>query len=156
MVFLGGSTIKTEISIRPTSLRLELINELEFLVFGNQLVTQVRLAEIINKQPLLLVAYQGAQPVGFKFGYVIPDTQTFFSWLGGVQQSYRRQGIAQQLLNYQENTALGMGLDKIYFTTFDRFPAMISLGKKNGYRLIRSELDEGELKYWYEKFLSKS
>ncbi len=106
-----------------------------------------------NNNPLLLIAFDGEKPIGFKLGYVIPDTRTFFSWLGGVHPDYRKQGIAQQLLDLQEKTAMERGLETIYFTTYDRFPAMINLGKKNDYKLTGTEIDAEELKYWYKKQL---
>lgn len=126
------------------------------MIFGQRRVTQKKLDNIINNQPLLLVASLENRPIGFKLGYVIPGTLTWFSWLGGIHPDFRQRGIAQQLLNQQEKHAETLGLDKIYFTTFDQFAAMINLGQKNDYHLIRSEFDDGELKYWYQKSLPKS
>ena len=147
--------INTEIIICSRPVEIKLLHEFEQMIFGGQRVTQEKLARVMSNQPLLLIAAAGDQLVGFKLGYVIPDTRTWFSWLGGVHPDYRRQGIAQRLLNLQEQHAKELGLNKIYFTTFDRFAAMIDLGKKNGYQLIRSELDNGTMKYWYEKALPK-
>ncbi len=129
---------------------------LEQLVFGTHRVNSDKLVKVQNNHPLLLVAYVNDQAIGFKLGYTIPGTRTFFSWLGGVHADYRRRGIAQRLLDQQENEARKMGLDKIYFTSFHRFAAMISLGQKNGYVLVRNELDDGEMKFWYEKVLSEA
>ncbi|MEA3286538.1 MAG: GNAT family N-acetyltransferase [Candidatus Marinimicrobia bacterium] len=148
--------IKTPIIIHSNKVEIHRVNEFEKMIFGSQHVTPKSLARIVNNHPLLLVASQGDRPVGFKLGYVIPDTRTWFSWLGGVHPNYRKRGIAQQLLNLQEKHAKILGLEKIYFTTFDRFTAMINLGEKNGYQLIRSELDNGEMKYWYGKSLLKN
>lgn len=121
------------------------------MIFQNHRSTIEKLDRIKNQMPLLLVAFDGAKAIGFKLGYAIPDTATYYSWLGGVHQDYRRRGIAQELLERQEQKASDMGMTKIYFATYDRFPGMISLGEKNGYQLARSEVDNGELKYWYEK-----
>jgi len=107
-----------------------------------------------NNRPILLVAFKENTQVGFKLGYVIPGTQTLFSWLGGVHSLHRRSGIGQHLLERQEALAREMGLDKIYFTSYDRYEAMIRLGEKNGYELIKTEPDVGEIKYWYQKNLS--
>ncbi len=128
-----------------------LVNQLEEMIFNNHRVTEPKLKRVRENHPLLLVAYCENQAIGFKLGYLIPETEKFFSWLGGVRPDYRRQGIAQALLIHQEHFAHGLGVPSIYFTTYDRFPAMIQLGKKNEYRLIKSEMDDGEMKFWYEK-----
>lgn len=130
------------------------MNSLEKMIFGAARATRSKLEQIRKQQGLLLVAYDEQSPIGFKLGYVIPGQHSFFSWLGGVHPRYRRRGIGQSLLDQQEAHARMLGLKKIYFTTFDRFPVMIKLGKKNKYILAKSDLDEGELKYWYEKQLS--
>ena len=124
------------------------------MIFQNHRVSEARLAKIKNQQPLLLVAYHKDKPIGFKLGYTIAGTARFFSWLGGVHPDFRRQGLAQRMLEIQEAYASKIGSSEIYFTSFEKFPAMIRLGKRNGYRLTRSEMDEGELKFWYAKTLN--
>ena len=123
------------------------------MIFGNARVTASRLEKIQQQHPLLLIAYDGESPIGFKLGYVIEGVRTFFSWLGGVDSNYRRQGIAQALLDFQEHHVKNVGIATIYFTTFDRFPAMIQLGKKNNYVKVKTALKGGEKKYWFEKQL---
>ena len=129
------------------------MNTLEEMVFNSHRASDSKLAEITEKNGLLLIAYHGEDPVGFKLGYATAPDRIFFSWLGGVHKNFRRQGIAQNLLIKQESLVEDMGIRTIYFTSFDRFPAMISLGKKNGYKLVRKEIDKAEMKYWYEKHL---
>jgi len=141
------------IEIKRQPLDLQLINLLEQMIFGQTRLDAHRLHQIERLQPHLVVAYHGNKKVGFKLGYCIKDQQKFFSWLGGVHSSYRRQGIAQDLLNAQEDYVRSLALKTIYFTTFDRFPEMIALGKKNHYILVRTAQDGGEVKYWYEKHL---
>ena len=46
------------------------------------------------------------QLVGFKFGYATAPRR-YYSWLGGVDEGYRRQGIALQLLENQHDWARG-------------------------------------------------
>jgi len=124
------------------------------MIFGHERATEARLEQIRNQQGLLLIAYDGVDPVGFKLGYIIANKHSFFSWLGGVHPDYRRQGIGQALLENQEQHVRTLGITEIYFTTFDRFPAMIKLGKKNNYSLVKTALDEGETKYWYARQLT--
>lgn len=145
--------ISPKIEIRLESLELNIINSLEMMIFGNSRVTKSRIEKIRQQNPLLLVAYIDDNPIGFKLGYVIEGGQTFFSWLGGVGAAFRRQGIAQSLLDAQEDHVRGMGVSAIYFTSFDRFPAMIELGKKNNYIKVKTALRDGENKYWFEKQL---
>ena len=130
-----------------------MVKSLERMIFGEARVTESRLEKIRQQNALLLIAYDGDSPIGFKLGYVVEGTQTFFSWLGGVHENYRRQGIAQALLDFQEHEVKSMGISTIYFTSFDRFPEMIQLGKKNNYTLVKTALDGGENKYWFEKQL---
>jgi len=116
-------------------------------------MTQDKLKHAVANKALLLVAYSGPDIIGFKMGYQIQGQATFFSWLGGIVPEFRRRGLAQHLLLLQEQHARDLGLANIYFTTYDRFPAMIALGKKNGYELEKSELDGNQTKYWYVKSL---
>ncbi len=135
------------------AVELDIVNSLECMIFGNSRATDSRLEKIRQQDALLLVAYDGDTQVGFKLGYVVKGTDSFFSWLGGVHKNYRRQGIAQALLDFQEDHVKSMGISTIYFTSYDRFPEMIQLGLKNKYTQVKSELDGNEIKYWFEKQL---
>jgi len=83
------------------------------MIFGDNRATAQRVEQIRNQQGLLLVAYDGVDPVGFKLGYVIQNRTRFFSWLGGVHPDYRRQSIAQALLETQEQYAKTLGIPAI-------------------------------------------
>lgn len=141
------------IRIKQVPLNLALLRELELMVFGESRSSQSRLDRISSKQPLFLVAYDNKRPVGFKLGYAVAPEGPYFSWLGGVNVDYRRQGIAWQLLITQETWACEHGFREIYFTTFDRFPEMVALGRKAGYELVGSSEDGGEPKYRFSKQL---
>jgi predicted GNAT superfamily acetyltransferase len=123
------------------------------MIFGEARMTASKFTRALEVNALLLIAFSGGTMVGFKFGYQIPESRIFFSWLGGVQGNFRRQGIAQKLLEAQEAHVLRLNLKRIYFTTYDRFPEMIALGQKNGYILEKSIRDGDELKYWFTKSL---
>lgn len=153
-IIKGVRQISIQIEIRNTDITLHTVISLEKMIFGKSRATEQKLEQIRKQQGLLLIAYTGVVPVGFKLGYVIENGQRFFSWLGGVHEDYRRQGIAQSLLEMQEQHVRTLGIKKIYFTTFDRFPAMINLGENNQYLLAKTALEEGEVKYWYEKRLT--
>ncbi|MCF7823454.1 MAG: GNAT family N-acetyltransferase [Candidatus Marinimicrobia bacterium] len=132
-----------------------MLKDLEWMVFQSSWLTLEKFQKMADTQTIFLVAYHAGKAVGFKLGYIKKGENALFSWLGGVHPDYRRQGIAQGLLEEQEKAARELNLDSVYFTSYDRFPAMIALGEKNGYQRIRSEMDGGELKYWYEKRLNE-
>ena len=85
-----------------------------------------------------LIAYVGEEPAGFKLGYA-PEKDTFYSWLGGVLPAYRRDGVAQALLEAQENWAKEKGYKSISVKTRNSFPAMLMMLVKNGYQVVELE-----------------
>ncbi|ALB70000.1 GNAT family N-acetyltransferase [Cronobacter muytjensii] len=85
-----------------------------------------------------LVAYDEAQPVGFKLGYETAPGE-FYSWLGGVVSAYRRDGVAQRLLETQERWAQENGYRRLRVKTRNRFRAMLMLLIRNGYQIIELE-----------------
>jgi|FLOH01.1.fsa_nt_gi GNAT superfamily N-acetyltransferase len=146
--------MKYRLELKP--LDLSLLNKLEEMVFGESRVNGEKLALIARKSFLFLIVYDGNRPIGFKLGYYIRDIQKFFSWLGGVDRQYRGQGIATNLIEIQEKWCQEKGYKTVYFTSFERFPEMISLGQKQGYGCVKSALDDGEMKYWFEKILPEN
>lgn len=87
---------------------------------------------------LILVAEVDEELVGFKIGYAESE-QRFYSWLGGVLPSYRCQGIAQELLDFQETWALARGFREISVKSMNRFPSMLRFLIRNGYRVYDVE-----------------
>ncbi|EPR9079846.1 GNAT family N-acetyltransferase [Cronobacter dublinensis] len=85
-----------------------------------------------------LVAYDEAQPVGFKLGYETAPGE-FYSWLGGVAPAYRRDGVAQRLLEAQERWAQEHGYARLRVKTRNQFRAMLMLLIRNGYQIIELE-----------------
>lgn len=94
-------------------------------------------ADIVNRvvgvPHLILTAYIDQQPCGFKIGY--EREGVFYSWLGGVLPSYRRFGIAGKLADYQESWAARHGYQKIWMKTRNRFPAMLIMAIRRGFRI---------------------
>ncbi|EOC1290366.1 GNAT family N-acetyltransferase [Cronobacter dublinensis] len=85
-----------------------------------------------------LVTYDEAQPVGFKLGYETAPGE-FYSWLGGVAPAYRRDGVAQRLLEAQERWAQEHGYARLRVKTRNQFRAMLMLLIRNGYQIIELE-----------------
>lgn len=85
---------------------------------------------------LALVAEKDGELLGFKVGYQSDTPNSFYSWMGGVRPEFRKYGIAEALADYQENWAKEKGFTSVFFKTRNRFPAMISLGLKRGFKIM--------------------
>ena len=100
-----------------------------------------------------LMAYVAGEAAGFKLGYAL-DEDNFYSWLGGVLPEYRREGVAQALLDAQEIWATENGYKSITVKTRNSFPGMPIMLVKNGYQLVELE-KKGEVRD-YRLMLRKS
>ncbi|POZ56092.1 hypothetical protein LYSIN_00875 [Lysinibacillus sphaericus] len=74
---------------------------------------QLTLEKLESKKDLLcLFAVEKEEIVGFKLGY--PHSYgVFYSWLGGVHEKMRGQGIASQLMRQQHEKVLELGFSKV-------------------------------------------
>ena len=68
-----------------------------------------------NTNHLILEAYDGLLPIGFKVGY--EREGYFYSWMGGVLPNYRGKGVAQQLADEQESWAKQQKYPHVTFKT---------------------------------------
>ncbi|OIQ24982.1 GNAT family N-acetyltransferase [uncultured Vibrio sp.] len=85
-----------------------------------------------GRDHLILIALSGDQPIGFKIGYRL-DSKTFYSWFGGVSPEGRKRGIAQSLLERQEQWAREQAYQAIKVKSQNRYPSMLRLLIFNGY-----------------------
>lgn len=92
---------------------------------------------LTNVPHLILIAYEDAEPVGFKVGY--EREGYFYSWMGGVRKDWRRRGIAKALANRQEDWARQQGYTSVTFKTRNRLKAMLLFGLRNGFNIIGFE-----------------
>lgn len=88
---------------------------------------------------LVLVAYNGKDPVGFKVGYEREKDGSFYSWMGAILPNYRSQGVAKLLANHQETWAVSRGYQCIRFKTRNRLKAMLLFSLKNGFNIVGIE-----------------
>ncbi|MCB0087843.1 MAG: GNAT family N-acetyltransferase [Caldilineaceae bacterium] len=99
---------------------------------------------------LILVAEVDGALVGYKVGYAQSDT-IFYSWLGGVLPAHRRLGLAQRLLEYQEQWVKEQNYRAIEVRSKNKFPGMLILLLKNGYKIVSVEanapLDERKITF---------
>jgi GNAT superfamily N-acetyltransferase len=86
---------------------------------------------------LALVAARGADGalLGFKLGYARGEG-TFYSWLGGIHPSIRRQGVARQLMERQHAWARERGYAFVETRTRTANTAMIILNLQSGFRIV--------------------
>ena len=82
---------------------------------------------------LILTAYINNKPVGFKIGYETFTKRNFYSWMGGVLKNYRKLGIADKLMIYQEQWAADNGYLRICVKTRIKHNSMIQLLDKHNY-----------------------
>lgn len=104
---------------------------------------------------LILIAYYKNKPIGFKIGYETLADQHFYSWMGGILKKYRKSGVAQLLLDQQEEWVKNNGYKRILVKTRKKHVAMINFLKKNSYRemgYLPHNPDE-ETRYLFEKEL---
>lgn len=102
-------------------------------------------------QLLCLIAYDQKTPVGFKIGYRYDET-TFYSWVGGVLENYRKRGIAKTLASLQEKWAQENGFSKLRTKSMNRFKPMLILNLKNGFDIVQVYTnDSGQTKIIFEK-----
>lgn len=111
-----------------------------------------RLAE--KEDILIVVAYNHNEIIGFKIGYRY-DATTFYSWVGGVLESFRKQGIGKQLANLQETNIKEKGYTKLRTKSMNRFKPMMILNLKNGFNIVKVYTNEkGQTKIVFEKNIS--
>jgi len=104
---------------------------------------------------LILVARCEGNLAGFKVGYERTSDGSFYSWMGGVLEDYRRLGIAHKLADAQDAWALNQNYNMIKFKTKNRLKAMQKFALQRGFTMIAFEPNEdaGESKIWYERKL---
>jgi predicted GNAT superfamily acetyltransferase len=92
---------------------------------------------LLDKPHLILTAHVENQPVGFKIGY--ERDGRFYSWLGGVIPSYRKYGVGGMLADRQEEWARQQGYASVWMKTRNRFPAMLLMAVRRGFRITAIE-----------------
>ena len=115
-------------------------------------VQEFFIQRIHEKENILSVlAFHNKQLVGFKIGYRY-NSNTFYSWIGGVLPKYRANGIAAQLANLQEYWVKNNGYKKLRTKSMNRYKPMLILNIKNDFDIIQVYTnDSGQTKIVFEK-----
>lgn len=74
----------------------------------------------------------GSKLVGFKAGYAMSQTK-YYSWLGGVHEEFRRQGIASELMRLQHEWLRVRGFQVIETSANQENAFMAELNLRQGF-----------------------
>ncbi|WP_233569514.1 GNAT family N-acetyltransferase [Planomicrobium sp. Y74] len=111
------------------------------------------LAGRMDEKPKLHIdlALDGDRVIGYKVGYAL-NREQFYSWLGGVDESYRHQGIARGLMERQHEYARQESYNAIRTHTKNKWRNMLLLNIQSGFDIIGTYTDDtGEPKIILEK-----
>lgn len=136
---------------KPEKELLGSIRQLYAALFGQ--IDEIKFLSRIDqaKDLFTTMAWENARLAGFKMGYA-KDAHTFYSWIGGVHNDFRKQGIAQQLMHQQHIWCGQKGFTTIQTKTMNRWKPMLILNLKNGFDITQTYTDsKGELKIILEK-----
>lgn len=131
------------IEIRSGTIQQALAIHQQIPEFDRPLSEAKLLDRLENIESLVLMAYSTDQAVGYKLGYAINE-QEFYSWLGGVIPSARKQGVANKLRQAQERWAQKKGYQSISVKSMNQYPAMLQMLISNGYQISGYE-NNGDL-----------
>ena len=102
---------------------------------------------------LVLLAIENGRVVGFKIGYDIED-HVFYSWVGGVDPTFRRNGIAMQLIERQHEELKQLGYTAVRTYSRNELKEMLIVNLKAGFDIVDTFTDhKGRHKIMLEKCL---
>lgn len=96
----------------------------------------------VGKDNLIIVAYYKNIPIGYIIGYDRDNDGSFYCWMAGVDNNYRRLGALTTLMNYQMNWAKNKGYNKLKIRTRNNRREMLSFLVKNGFNFVSVENKE--------------
>lgn len=118
---------------------LDGIVELHKRIFGS---SDDLIHKMTRKPPLVvMVAMDGQKVIGYKIGYELDPTK-FYSWLGGVDPHYRKQGIASKLMEKQHHYLTAKGYHVVQTKTMNKWRSMLVLNIKHGFDVIETYTNE--------------
>ena len=100
------------------------------------------ITKMASKPEILIdMAMADSRVIGYKIGYEL-DPHTFYSWLGGVDPEYRKQGIAAELMKRQHHTLKELRYTVVQTKTMNKWRSMLILNIKNGFDVIDTYTNE--------------
>ncbi|MFA6252918.1 MAG: GNAT family N-acetyltransferase [Patescibacteria group bacterium] len=106
-----------------------------------------------DKKYFLLRAMIEGQLVGNAVSYV--DNNGLYLWVMGVDKNFRRQGIANQLLDHSEKIAKENNLQQVSAKVYDVSPEMKNCLVSRAYELLKIEESKVNKKYNANYYLLK-
>ena len=95
-----------------------------------------------DKDKLIIVAYYENVPIGYIIGYDRDNDGSFYCWMAGVDNNYRRLGALTSLMKYQMDWAKKKGYNKLKIRTRNNRREMLSFLVKNGFNFVSVENKE--------------
>lgn len=92
-----------------------------------------------DKDKLIIVAYYENIPIGYIIGYDRDNDGSFYCWMAGVDNNYRRLGALTSLMNYQMDWAKKKGYNKLKIRTRNNRREMLSFLVKNDFNFVSVE-----------------
>ena len=95
-----------------------------------------------NLNKLILVAYYKNNPIGYVIGYERDEDKSFYCWLAGVDNNYRRRGALTNMMKYFMKWTKKNGYKKIKIKTRNKFREMLNYLVKSGWQFMNVEAKE--------------
>lgn len=101
----------------------------------------------------VFVARSDGLLVGFKMGYAHTKTR-YYSWLGGVDPDFRRQGVARQLMKNQHDWLIENRYLSVETGARQSNTAMTKLNLSGGFKAVGIRYKQDDPDIIYEKVLA--
>lgn len=144
------------VTIRTGTIEEVLMIQRQIPELKNGYGTQEYKNRLLGVESLILIAEVNDVPVGFKIGYDrYLDGEVFYSWMGGVIDAFREQGVAHQLLQKMEVWCKIKGYDRLKFKTQNKHRGMLQFAVRHGFDVVdfESKADPAESRIYFEKKL---
>lgn len=104
---------------------------------------------------LILTVTYNKDLIAYKIGFE-RSQRVYYSWIGGVDPNFRKQGIAKELMNIQHEEVKNLKYQVVQTVTSNQFKSMIVLNIKSGFDITGTYQSVGEtnLKIIMEKSLA--
>lgn len=90
---------------------------------------------IANRSDICFVlAIEGTELAGFKLGFS-KGQKKFYSWMGGVEEKWRKKGLAKELMKIQHNWCRTKKFEVIETQTLNQWKEMLNINLRSGFEI---------------------